>query len=66
MYGARDSAQNWAVEHTDMMKGTKFKQGAHSECFFYFEERSIRTVVHGEDFTILGKSVDLEWLRKEI
>ncbi len=33
-----------------------FKQGSHSACVFYHEQRNVRVVVHGDDFTVLGPS----------
>ncbi len=35
MHGTRDAAQNWEIEHTEMMTGAKFKQGAYSACVFH-------------------------------
>jgi hypothetical protein len=66
MYGTRDAAQNWEVEYTEMMKEAKLMQGAYRACVFYYEERNIRAVIHGDGFTALGRSADLDWLRKAI
>ena len=41
MYGTMDTAQNWEVEYTEMMKEAKFKQEAHSACIVYHEERTL-------------------------
>ncbi len=49
-----------------MMTEAKLKQGVYSACAFYDEERNIRAVFHGDDFTVLGKSGDVDWLRKVI
>ncbi len=45
------------------MTEAKFKQAAPSTCVFYPEEREIRVVDHGDDFTVLGRSKDLGWHR---
>ena len=29
-------------------------------------ERSLRVVVHGDDFTVLGQEADLDWFRRKI
>jgi hypothetical protein len=63
MYGTRDAAQNWELEYTEMLTEAKFKQGEFSPCVFFHEERCIRVVVHGDDFTILGRKRDLDWFR---
>ena len=33
---------------------------------FYHEEKDIRAAVHGDDFTVLGDSEDLDWFRGQI
>ena len=33
---------------------------------FYHKERGIRVVIHGDDFTVLGQEVGLDWLRERI
>ena len=38
-----------------------FTQGKSSPCVFYHEERGIRLVVHGDDFTSLGNDQALDW-----
>ncbi len=55
MYGTRDAAQNWEYEYTDMMKEAKLEQGKQSACVFYHPEKDVRVVVHGDDFTELGR-----------
>ncbi len=64
--GTRDAAQDWEIEYTEMVVGAKFKQGALSACVFYREERNIRAVVYGDEFTVLGQSGDLDWFGKVI
>ena len=63
MYGTRDAAQNWELEYTEMMTEAGFRQGAYSACVFYHEEKNVRVVVHGDDFTVLGPSKGLDWFR---
>ncbi len=66
LYGTRDAAQTWDMEYTEMTTEAKFKQGAYSSCVFSHGERNIRAAVHGDDFTVLGRSGDLDWFRKVI
>jgi hypothetical protein len=63
MYGTRDAAQSWENEYTDMLADAKFAQGKHSACVFFHAEREVRVVVHGDDFTVLGRSEQLDWFR---
>ena len=65
-YGTRDAAQNWEEEHAETLTGLGLKQGKYSPCVFYHPEQEIRVVVHGDDFTILGRNKALDWLRKEM
>ena len=65
MYGTRDSAQNWEYEYCESMEGIGFKRGKASPCVFHQEERGIRAVIHGDDFTLLGASEQLDWFREQ-
>ena len=66
MYGTRDAAQNWEYEYCQLMEGIGFKRGKASPCIFYHPQRGIRIVVHGDDFTVLGNTHQLDWFRQEI
>ena len=43
-----------------------FEKGKGSPCIFHHTDRNMTTVVHGDDFTILGHEEDLDWLRTQI
>ena len=66
MYGTRDAAQNWGHAYTQFMCDTGFKRRISSPCVFWNEEREIRCVVHGDDFTVLGRRQDLDWFWNQI
>merc|ERR1711911_187427 len=40
--------------------------GMATPCAFYMKERNLRVVVHGDDFTVLGHELDLDWFRRKI
>ena len=63
MYGTRDAAQNWELEYTEMMQGAGLRQGSYSACVIYHEQKNVRVVAHGDDFTVLGPSKSLDWFR---
>ena len=65
-YGTRDAAQDWEEEHAEMLIGLGFKQGKYTPCAFHRPEKEIRIVARRDDFTILGRNKDLDWLRKEM
>eukprot|EP00969_Alexandrium_andersonii_P346357 15311064-Alexandrium_andersonii.AAC.1 len=60
MYGARDAAQNWGTCYRDVHLGMVFQAGKASTCVFYHPTRNVRVVIHGDDFTALGRDADLD------
>ena len=66
MYGTRDAAQNWGMAYTQFMESIGFTKGLSSPCTFYNQKRELRCVVHGDDFTILGWSNQLDWFWSHI
>ena len=53
IYVTRDAAQNWGQCLTQFMTGAGFKSGQSSPCVFWNKDRTLRFVVHGDDFAIL-------------
>ena len=66
LYGTRDAAQNWEHAYIEFLESTGFASGVASPCMFVHESRSLRVVVHGDDFTVLGPSSQLDWFREQI
>ncbi len=66
MYGTRDAAKSWEAEDTEMLQEAVFSQGNYSARVFYHEQKKIRIVVYGDDFTVPGGSKELDWLREAI
>ena len=66
MYGTRDAAQNWEHAYVDFLESAGFNHGVASPCVFYNQKRDVRVVVHGDDFTVLGAAIHLDWFRKQI
>ena len=46
------------------------ESGSGGECprhaYFWHVEKEIRAVIHGDDFTLLGREGDLDWFREQI
>ncbi len=61
IYGTCDAAQDWEMEHAEMMHNAGFRLASHSARVFYHEQKNVRVAVHGGDFTILGASKSLDW-----
>ncbi len=64
MHGTRHATQNLEEECTEMLLETGFVQGRFSARVFYHEQEKVRIFAHGDDFTILGESESLDWLRE--
>ena len=62
MYGTRDAATNWEQHYSEKLAEHGFRPGLSSPCVMYHEEKSIRLVVHGDDFTFLGTDDALDWV----
>ena len=62
MYGTRDAASNWEAQYVEFCRSAGLTPGVSSVCAFYNEERDLRAVVHGDDFTYLGYEEDLQWI----
>ena len=60
LYGTRDALQNWEYEYSGYhVEKMGFRRGVSSPCTFYHEERDLRVMVHGDDFTVLGTDEQL-------
>ena len=66
MYGTRDAASNWEKAYTEFLQKVGFKVGNISPCIFHHDNRKLRLVVHGDDFTIIGPEQELDWFRTQI
>ncbi len=62
MFSARDAAQNWKFECTEIVTEVGFKQGWHSTCVVYHKEKNVQVVAQGDDFAALGGR-SLDWFR---
>ena len=60
MYGTRDATQNWEMEYVEFMESIGFRRGQSTPCMFWHVDKRIRAVIHGDDFTLRGKSVALD------
>ena len=67
MYGTRDAAACWEAEIARVLvEELKFAQGRTTLCIFYYEERNLRTTVHGDDFETLGLAPCLSWCAAQL
>ena len=66
MYGTRDAAQNWERAYVTFMEKCGFRRGVAHPCVFYHESVQVWCVIHGDDFTVMGKDAGLDWFRERI
>ena len=66
LYGTRDAAARWEALYSQKLAKRGFTQGRASTCAFYIAHRDLRCVVHGDDFTFLGFSDDLDWITRQM
>jgi hypothetical protein len=63
MQGTSDAVQNWELKHTETMTEAGFRKGSLSARVIYHEQKKVKVVAHGDDFTVLGPSKSLDWVR---
>ena len=66
IYGTRDAAQNWFIAYSQQLVRIGFEQGKASPCIFHHKTRSIRTLVHGDDYVSVGPPKQLKWLEEQL
>jgi Reverse transcriptase (RNA-dependent DNA polymerase). len=62
LYGTRDAAQNWTIEHTSFLESLGFAAGTATPCQFRHKARKLSRTVHGDDCTVTGPTSELQWL----
>ena len=63
LYGLRTAASSWEREYSQTLEAEGFVPGIASKCTFFHPARTIRIVVHGDDFVIEGVQEDLDWTK---
>ena len=66
MYGTKAAAQNWQKKVQETMATLGFSIGKASPVLFCHPQRSLKCLVHGDDFVVSGEPVDLVWMRNEL
>ena len=66
MYGTKAAAQNWQKKVQETMAAFGFSFGKASPVPFCHPQRSLKCLVHGDDFVVSGEPVDLVWMRNEL
>ena len=66
LYGTRDAAANFQKEVRKFMVSCGFRVGLYSASTFYHRARSLKVVVHGDDFIIVGQREAVAWFRQRL
>ena len=64
LYGMRPAASAWEDDYVEYLIGKGFRRGRSAPTVLYHEGMDIRLVVWGDDFTFLGRDMDLRWIAK--
>ena len=62
MYGTNAAAQNWLKKVQETMATLGFSIGKASPVLFCHPQRSLKCLVHRDDFVVSGEQVDLVWM----
>ena len=62
-YKIKVAAQNWQKNVQETMATHGFTIGEASPVLFCHPQRSLKCLVHGDDFVVSGEPVDLVWMR---
>ena len=63
MYGTKRAATLWEDTYSRALGRFGFVQGKAFPCCFAHESRGPKLVVHGDDFTVLGRDADLDYFQ---
>ena len=66
IYGTKAAAQNWQKKVQETMATLGFSVGEASPVLFCHLHRSLKCLVHGDDFVVSGEPTDLVWMRNEL
>ena len=62
LYRMRGAGHAWEKDYSRRFVEVGFKKGRVAPTVFYHQEKQLRCVVHGVDFTFLGFDRDLGWV----
>ena len=66
VYGTRDAGLLWEDTYAACLQSMGFIRGVANPCCFHHPQRGLTLVVHGDDFSTLGRREDLLWCEQEL
>jgi hypothetical protein len=64
MYGTQDASNIWQDDYVGLLRDGGHKRGVSNGAIFYKEDTQTRSLVHGDDFFILGTQEDIDEYEK--
>ena len=66
LYGTRDAAMLWQECVAKHLVSIGFRRGKSNPCVYFHAARSLRTLVHGDDYASVGTVENLRWLQETL
>ena len=66
MYGTKAAVQTWQKKFQETMDTLGFSIGEASPVLLCHPQRSLKCLVHADDFFVSGEPEDLVWMRNEV
>ena len=66
LYGMRSAASAWEGEYSETLRQMGFVKGRSSSTVFWCPQTDVRLVVWGDDFTVLGRDMNLRLFAKQL
>ena len=66
MHGTKAAAQNWQKKVPETLATLGLSIGKTSPVLFCHHQRSLKCLVHGDDFVVSREPVDLVWMGNEL
>jgi hypothetical protein len=66
MYGTRDAPLIWQATVDELMKRLGFESSMLQPGVYFFPKRSLRIMIHVDDFLVIGSAVETSWFEQEI
>jgi hypothetical protein len=64
LYGMRPAASAWEKDYCDRFEAAGFRRGRAAPTVMYNPESGVRVVVHGDDFTFIGRDKELREVKE--
>ena len=60
------TAKLWQECVAKHLVSVEFRRGRSNPCVYYSRKKNLRTLVHGDDYAIVGSLEGVKWIQKEL